>query len=156
MPAEIDGSTSIRANRVMEVLLASGTKFSFSHVVNLHDAVSTLLMEDPKSGSIYAFINKRRTLLKILYWDDSGIRVLTKRLEKGIVVLKQTIDALNRRIFGKSNTNIGKHLTDRSTRPPFITFNPAVEKPKPATSGRLIYQADPSSTVGMTDATREE
>ena len=36
----------------------------------LHDAVSTLLKEDPKSGSIYAFTNKRRTLLKILYWDD--------------------------------------------------------------------------------------
>jgi hypothetical protein len=35
----------------------------------LHDAVTTRLMENPKSGSIYAFTNKRRTLLKILYWD---------------------------------------------------------------------------------------
>jgi len=33
----------------------------------LHDAVSTRLMEDPKSGAIYAFTNKRRSLLKILY-----------------------------------------------------------------------------------------
>ena len=40
----------------------------------LHDAVSTRLLEDPKSGSIYAFTNKRRTLLKILYWDGSGLR----------------------------------------------------------------------------------
>ena len=38
----------------------------------LHDLVSILLNEDPKSGSIYAFTNKRRTLLKILYWMVMG------------------------------------------------------------------------------------
>ena len=34
------------------------------------------LGEDPKSGALFAFTNKRRSLLKVLYWDGSGIRIL--------------------------------------------------------------------------------
>ena len=35
----------------------------------LHDAVSGKFKEDPKSGAVFAFTNKRRTLLKLLYFD---------------------------------------------------------------------------------------
>ena len=34
---------------------------------SLHAAVTTKFKEDPRKGSIFAFANKRRTLLKILY-----------------------------------------------------------------------------------------
>ena len=37
---------------------------------------------DPFSGALFLFCNKRRHLLKILYWDKTGFCMWLKRLEK--------------------------------------------------------------------------
>jgi transposase len=41
------------------------------------------LNRDPLDGAVYMFANRRRTLVKIIYWDGTGIWVLAKRLERG-------------------------------------------------------------------------
>ena len=41
------------------------------------------LQEDPLSGHLFVFINKRQTYLKVLYFDGAGYCIWAKRLEAG-------------------------------------------------------------------------
>lgn len=41
------------------------------------------LGEDPADGSLYVFVNRRRSQIKVLYFDRSGFCVWSKRLEQG-------------------------------------------------------------------------
>lgn len=45
--------------------------------------VREVLKADPLDGSMWLFTNRRRNLVKILYWDRTGLWVLAKRLEQG-------------------------------------------------------------------------
>lgn len=45
--------------------------------------VKSLLHKDPSTGQLFVFINKRKTHMKILYFDRTGYCIWCKRLEQG-------------------------------------------------------------------------
>lgn len=53
------------------------------------------LGEDPESGALFVFVNKRRNRLKVLWFDQNGYCLLYKRLHRARFVLPdvRTIDA---------------------------------------------------------------
>ena len=45
--------------------------------------VQSVLREDPLSGHLFVFRNRRGDRVKLLLWDSDGYLILYKRLEKG-------------------------------------------------------------------------
>jgi len=41
------------------------------------------LGRNPLSGDIFIFVNRPRTMIKILIWDQTGFAIYHKRLEQG-------------------------------------------------------------------------
>ena len=43
-----------------------------------------VLNQDPFSGHLFVFINSKRSSIKCLYFDGTGLVLLCKRMEKGV------------------------------------------------------------------------
>ena len=66
--------------RVFVALEACDMRAGFN---TLHGLVTEKLQEDVRSGALFVFSNRRHNRLKLLYWDGTGLWLLTKRLEQG-------------------------------------------------------------------------
>lgn len=51
---------------------------------------------DPKDGHLYLFVNRRRRLLKAIWFDRTGYALFSKRLERGTFELPQARDGSGR------------------------------------------------------------
>jgi transposase len=46
-------------------------------------ATRSLIREDPLTGHLFVFLNRRKDRIKLLVWDRTGYLLLYKRLERG-------------------------------------------------------------------------
>ena len=70
--------------RVFVAITATDMRKSFDGLAN---AARSIIEQDPLSGHLFAFFNRRRTMMKAVYWDRNGYALVAKRLERGTFVL---------------------------------------------------------------------
>lgn len=66
----------------MRVYIAVGHVDMRKSINGLSMLVAEDLDLDPFCGHLFAFSNRRRTVVKVLYWDRNGFCLWQKRLEK--------------------------------------------------------------------------
>ena len=55
----------------------------------LSGIVNNILKDNPRSGEVFIFINKRRNKIKLLQWQGGGFVLYYKRLEQGAFELPE-------------------------------------------------------------------
>jgi len=68
----------------VRVFLATGAVDGRRGIDGLAGVVREQFGDDPLSGHLFVFRNRRGDRAKILYWDRSGFWLLQKRLERGV------------------------------------------------------------------------
>jgi len=74
----------IALNRRTKVFLSKEPSDMRASYDTLFDRVKDQIKEDPFSGHLFVFLNKRRTCCKCLYYDGTGLVLICKRLEAGL------------------------------------------------------------------------
>jgi transposase len=101
------------------IYLAAGVTDLRKSFEGLADLVSHRFKEDPLSGHLYVFANRKRNRIKLLYFDGTGTWVCAKRLGRGSFAWPRTTEPGALRILAEELTLLlsGIDLEKTRTRP---------------------------------------
>lgn len=74
----------IAMNRRTKIFISKEPADMRASYDSLFAKVKDLIQEDPLSGHLFVFINARRTSCKCLYYDGTGLVIVSKRLERSL------------------------------------------------------------------------
>ena len=79
-----------RAVRVYVATAPCNLKKSFD---GLSNEVRAVLAENPMSGHVFVFLNRRKNQVKLLVWTRGGFTIVAKRLEQGTFTFPSQVKA---------------------------------------------------------------
>lgn len=74
----------IAMNRRTKIFISKDPADMRASYDSLFSKVKNILEEDAMSGHLFVFINSRRTSCKCLYYDGTGLVIVSKRLERSL------------------------------------------------------------------------
>src|SRR6185437_661451 len=74
----------ISFNRLTKVYVSKEPTDMRASYDTLFGKVKGVLNQDPFTGHLFVFINARRSSIKCLFWDGTGLVLLCKRLDRGL------------------------------------------------------------------------
>jgi transposase len=74
----------ISLNRRTKIFVAKEPTDMRASYDTLFSKAKGVLNQDPFSGHLFVFMNSRRTSIKCLYYDGTGLVIVAKRMEKGL------------------------------------------------------------------------
>jgi len=77
----------------VKVHLAVGYTDMRKGIDGLAMLVQGVLRQDPFSGHLFVFRGRRANLIKIVFWDGTGLCLFTKRLEHGVFLWPPSVVA---------------------------------------------------------------
>lgn len=77
-----------RAVRIYVATYPVNLRRSFDGLMN---EVRSVLGLDPLSGHVFVFLNRRKTMVKLLLWTRGGFTIVNKRLERGKFIFQKQV-----------------------------------------------------------------
>ena len=74
----------ISFNRRTKIFVAKEATDMRASYDTLFCKAKAVLNQDPFSGHLFVFMNSKRTSIKCLYYDGTGLVIVAKRMEKGL------------------------------------------------------------------------
>jgi transposase len=76
----------------VKVHLAFGYTDMRKGIDGLAMLVQGVLRQDPFSGHLFVFRGRKADLIKIVFWDGTGLCLFTKRLEQGVFLWPSNVE----------------------------------------------------------------
>lgn len=84
--------------RAVRVYVATGPCNLRKSFEGLTNEVRGVLSQDPLSGHVFVFLNRRKTQVKLLVWTRGGFTIVHKRLERGTFRFARQVTAQARSV----------------------------------------------------------